>query len=74
LHMEMAGNHRTDPSTIEIMRTATLNKVKDIKRNKSLAYRDSKLKFPTLKTIRRPSEKIYFTHSFMSPIISHSMN
>jgi large subunit ribosomal protein L18Ae len=36
LHMEMSGNHRTDHSTIQIMRTATLTDSKDIKRAKSL--------------------------------------
>ncbi len=35
----MSGNHRTDPNTISILRTATLNKTEDIRRNKSLAYR-----------------------------------
>ena len=37
--MEMAGNHRTDPNTIHIIRTAVLNKTEDIRRAKSLAYR-----------------------------------
>jgi len=32
----MSGNHRTDHSTIQIMRTATLDKVEDMKRPKSL--------------------------------------
>ena len=35
----MAGNHRTDPDTIQIMRTATLTKKEDIRRPKSLVYR-----------------------------------
>ena len=57
----MSGNHRTDPNTISILRTATLNKTDDIRRTKSLAYRvmflykDSKIKFPMLKSIRRAS-------------------
>jgi hypothetical protein len=37
--MEISGNHRTDPNTISILRTATLNKTDDIRRTKSLAYR-----------------------------------
>ena len=37
--MEMAGNHRTDPNTISILRTALLTRTDDIRRAKSLAYR-----------------------------------
>ncbi|EGR31820.1 hypothetical protein IMG5_101240 [Ichthyophthirius multifiliis] len=57
LHMEMAGNHRAKPDTIQIIRTATLLKKSDIRRPKSLEMRDSKLKFPVIKTIHRHSDK-----------------
>ncbi len=37
--MEMAGNHRADPNTIHIIRTCRVEKAKDIRRDKTLAFR-----------------------------------
>lgn len=61
LYMEMSGNHRANHDTVHIIRTAVLNNKKDIRRPKSLAYRDSQLKFPVVKTISRASQKKYRT-------------
>ncbi|EAR97130.3 60S ribosomal protein L18a (macronuclear) [Tetrahymena thermophila SB210] len=60
LIQDMAGNHRAQPDTIQIIRTATLEP-KDIKRPATLAMRNAALKFPIVKTIHRPSEKKYRT-------------
>ncbi|EGR33230.1 hypothetical protein IMG5_058490 [Ichthyophthirius multifiliis] len=59
LHMEMAGNHRAKFDTIQIIRTTTLTKRNIIRRPKSLEMRDSKLKFPIIKTIHRHSDRKY---------------
>jgi large subunit ribosomal protein L18Ae len=59
LHAEMAGNHRASEDTISIIRTAVLNKKAEIRRPKSNLYRDSKLRFPILRTTTRASHKRY---------------
>jgi len=61
LHAEMAGNHRASPDTISIIRTAVLNKKDEIRRPRSNQFRDSKLKFPILRTVTRASHKRYRT-------------
>jgi large subunit ribosomal protein L18Ae len=57
LHAEMAGNHRASPDTISIIRTAVLHKKDEMRRPKSIQFRDSKLKFPILRTVRRASQR-----------------
>jgi len=57
----MAGNHRASPDTISIIRTAVLNKKDEIRRPRSNQFRDSKLKFPILRTVTRASHKRYRT-------------
>jgi large subunit ribosomal protein L18Ae len=59
LHAEMAGNHRASSDTISIIRTAVLNKKDEIRRNRSIQFRDTKLKFPILRTTSRASHKRY---------------
>ena len=59
MYMEMAGNHKALPDDISILRTATLNKAEDIKRNYSWELRQSNLKFPVLKKSIRKSHKKY---------------
>ena len=61
LHMDMAGNHRVDPHTIHILRTATLTKAADIRRANSLQMRDSQIKFPVVKTLPRPASRKFKT-------------
>lgn len=61
LHQEMAGNHRASPDTISIIRTAVLNKKDEIRRPRTHLYRDSKLKFPVLRTVARASSRRYRT-------------
>jgi large subunit ribosomal protein L18Ae len=58
LHAEMAGNHRASPDTISIIRTAILNKRKEIRRPRSLQYRGN-VKFPILRTTTRASNRRY---------------
>ena len=59
LHAEMAGNHRASPDTISIIRTAILTKKDQIRRPRSIQYRDSKVKFPVLRTVIRASQRKY---------------
>lgn len=59
LHAEMAGNHRASPDTISIIRTAVLNKKAEIRRPRSIQFRDNKLKFPILRTVHRASQRRY---------------
>jgi large subunit ribosomal protein L18Ae len=59
LHADMAGNHRASPDTISIIRTAVLHKKDEIRRPKSVQYRQSDLKFPILRTATRASHKRY---------------
>ena len=54
----MAGNHRAQPDTINIIRTVTLNP-KDVKRTKTLSMRSAGLKFPIIKTVHRHSDNKY---------------
>jgi len=61
LHSEMAGNHRASPDTISIIRTAVLNKKEEIRRPRSVQYRDNQVKFPILRTVTRASHKRYRT-------------
>jgi large subunit ribosomal protein L18Ae len=61
LHAEMAGNHRASPDTISIIRTAVLHKKDEIRRPRSLQFRDSKIKFPILRTVSRASHKRFRT-------------
>jgi len=57
LYMEMSGNHRANHDTIQIVRTNILNKRSEIRRQQSLIYRNSKLRFPIVKSIHRASQK-----------------
>ena len=57
LHSEMAGNHRASPDTISIIRTAVLNKKEEIRRPRSIQFRDSKLRFPILRAVHRASQR-----------------
>ena len=57
LYQEMSGSHRADKGAIHIVRTVTLEKANEIRRPKSLQFRDPKLKFPVVKTLPRASSK-----------------
>ena len=61
LYMEMSGNHRANHDTVHVIKTSVLNKRADIRRAKSLTFRDSKLKFPVVKSIARASQKRFRT-------------
>ena len=61
LYMEMSGNHRANHDTVHVIRTNVLNKKADVRRGKSIAYRDSKVRFPVVKTIARASQKKFRT-------------
>eukprot|EP00825_Cyclidium_porcatum_P039174 TRINITY_DN4692_c0_g1_i5.p1 TRINITY_DN4692_c0_g1~~TRINITY_DN4692_c0_g1_i5.p1 ORF type:complete len:222 (-),score=47.50 TRINITY_DN4692_c0_g1_i5:138-803(-) len=61
LFRDMAGNHRADPNTIHIIRTMIVVKRKDVRRPLSQLMRDSKLKFPIVKSLPRSSDKQYRT-------------
>jgi len=61
MHMEMAGNHRAKAETISIIRTSILHKKEEIRRNKSKLFRDSKLRFPIIRSVPRASHKKYRT-------------
>jgi large subunit ribosomal protein L18Ae len=59
LHAEMSGNHRAAHDTISIIKTAVLHKQDEIRRPRSNQFRDSKLKFPILRTPSRASRRRY---------------
>ena len=61
LYMEMSGNHRANHDTIHIIRTSVLTAKSQIRRPKSLLYRDNKLKFPIVKTLPRASNRRFRT-------------
>ena len=61
LYMEMSGNHRANHDTIHIIRTTVLTEKSQIRRPKSLLYRDNKLKFPVIKTFPRASNRRFRT-------------
>ena len=61
LYMEMSGNHRANHDTVHVIRTNVLTKKADVRRPKSIAYRDNKISFPVVKTIARSSQKKYRT-------------
>lgn len=61
LYMEMSGNHRANHDTVHVIRTNVLNKKADVRRGDSIAYRDSKIRFPVVKTIARASQKKFRT-------------
>ena len=61
LYMEMSGNHRANHDTVHIIRTSVLTEKSQMRRPKSLIYRDSKLKFPIVKTIPRASQRKFRT-------------
>ena len=61
LHQEMAGNHRANKDTISIIRTSVLHRKDEVRRPKSNLYRDSKLRFPILRSVPRASHKRYRT-------------
>jgi len=60
LHAEMAGNHRASPDTISIIKTAILNKAKEIRRPRSNQFRGA-VKFPILRATTRASSRRYHT-------------
>lgn len=59
LHMDMAGNHRASRDTISIIRTAVLTSKDNIRRANSHLFRDSKIRFPILRTVPRASNRRY---------------
>ena len=61
MHMDMAGNHRARADTISIIRTSTLHRKDEIRRTPSTMFRDSKLKFPIIRSVPRASHKRYRT-------------
>jgi len=61
LYMEMSSRHRARHDTIHILRATTVEKAENIKRTASLVYRDSKIKFPILKTFNRAPSKRFRT-------------
>ena len=61
LYMEMSGNHRANHDTIHVIRTSVLTKKSEIRRPRSLLYRDNKLRFPVIKTFPRASNRKYRT-------------
>jgi large subunit ribosomal protein L18Ae len=61
LHQDMAGNHRASKDTISIIRTSVLHKKEDVRRANSRIFRDSKLKFPILRSVSRASHKRFRT-------------
>jgi large subunit ribosomal protein L18Ae len=61
LYMEMSGNHRANHDTVHVVRSTVLTNKSQIRRSRSLAFRQSKLRFPIVKTIARSSQKKYRT-------------
>ena len=60
LFMEMSGSHRANHDTIHIIKTEIVTG-KNTRRPMSNQFKDSKLKFPLLKKIARPSHRRYKT-------------
>jgi large subunit ribosomal protein L18Ae len=46
LYSEMAGRHRTRPRSIQIIRTAVVEKTSDLQRTNGMQYASGKVKFP----------------------------
>eukprot|EP01016_Furgasonia_blochmanni_P031962 TRINITY_DN32_c0_g1_i3.p1 TRINITY_DN32_c0_g1~~TRINITY_DN32_c0_g1_i3.p1 ORF type:complete len:219 (-),score=88.59 TRINITY_DN32_c0_g1_i3:333-989(-) len=63
---EMSGNHRVNPKTIQIIRTATLEKNEDIKRETVRQMRSAKLQFPLRRSRRAPLKKFRTTFRAVS--------
>ena len=61
LYMEMSGNHRANHDTIHVVRTSVLTEKSQIRRPRSLIFRNSKLRFPVIKTFPRASNRKYRT-------------
>ena len=59
LYAELSGNHRANGNTVHVLRVAVLHKNQDIKRVKSHQFRDSKIKFPIVKTLPKASQDKY---------------
>jgi len=59
LFMEMSGNHRANHDTIQIIRSSVLTKRSQIRRPKSLNFRNNKIRFPIVKSLARASQKKY---------------
>jgi large subunit ribosomal protein L18Ae len=60
LFMEMSGSHRANHDTIHVIKTEVVDG-KNIRRPRSLQMRNSKIKFPLLKRIIRPSQRRFRT-------------
>lgn len=72
--MEMSGNHKALPDNISVLRTATLTKNDEVKRNPTWNLRvgfhfiQKTVKFPVLKkTIRKSAKKYTSTFSATRP-------
>lgn len=61
LYMEMSGNHRANHDTVHVVRTTVLNKKSQVRRQGSLVFRNSKLRFPLVKSVARASQQRYRT-------------
>eukprot|EP01017_Pseudomicrothorax_dubius_P001255 TRINITY_DN0_c4061_g1_i2.p1 TRINITY_DN0_c4061_g1~~TRINITY_DN0_c4061_g1_i2.p1 ORF type:complete len:187 (-),score=53.89 TRINITY_DN0_c4061_g1_i2:20-580(-) len=59
LYTDMSGRHRAPHATIEIVRTAIINKASEIRRDNIRQFYNSRIKFPLLRKILRTSNRSY---------------
>lgn len=60
MYAEMGGRHRVRHSALQIIKTATLTAA-ETKRPAIKQFHDSKIAFPSVNRIARPSERVYKT-------------
>jgi len=70
LYSYMSGNHRADPETIHVIRTAVITKNSEVRRPRNVQFLNPSVKFPIVKTLPKSNKRFRTVFKASRPVLN----